>query len=168
MVVMPRMKKLLKGEINMKKQAMRIFAVLSFLFTLTVGSAYAQIASPAKANIPFDFHVGKKVLPAGEYKVGKPHNQQSTVAVYGMKGQGSAVSLAGSIQTGKAPQTTKLVFRRYGDQYFLAQIFFVGNTTGVEMSRTKAERKVSKEYRDRNLANQNVEPELVTVVAAGQ
>src|SRR5579862_10059594 len=48
----------------MKKQLLIVFAGL----LLAVGSAYAQ-SSRLVADIPFDFIVGNKVFPAGQYEI---------------------------------------------------------------------------------------------------
>ena len=51
----------------MKRQAFSLVSLLSLL--LVAGSAIAQTVH-VRANIPFNFAVGSKTLPAGTYDVG--------------------------------------------------------------------------------------------------
>ncbi len=92
-------------------------SVLALSLLLNVTGAHAQPA--ARANVPFAFKVGKKQMPAGTYTV------QSKV--------GSNVIMVENVQTGTsalalgrrespAAKTDKLIFRRYGSQYFLTAI----------------------------------------------
>ena len=56
-----------------------------------------------------------------------------------------------------------MIFRRYGDQYFLAQIFDGQSSEGFGLLKSKAEREAAKK---RDTITQNiVGPEVVTVVA---
>jgi hypothetical protein len=55
----------------------------------------------------------------------------------------------------------KMVFHRYGDEYFLSQIF-LGSTTGAQLHKSKAERKAEKNMR---LAKNDAKPEVVEVIA---
>lgn len=52
----------------MKKQAFGILAMFSLLLVMTVASVNAQ-SKRSSINIPFNFNVGHKTLPAGEYTV---------------------------------------------------------------------------------------------------
>ena len=51
----------------MKRQAFSLISLLSLL--LVAGSAIAQ-TSQVRANVPFNFTVGDKTLPAGTYDIG--------------------------------------------------------------------------------------------------
>jgi hypothetical protein len=65
--------------------------------------------------------------------------------------------LPNDCESTQAQETTKLVFHRYGDQYFLAQIWTAGNDRGRELPRTEREREVAMSY---------PAPQEVVVVAA--
>lgn len=45
----------------------------------------------------------------------------------------------------KRPDQTELIFDRVGDQYFLTEMFEAGNSIGVELPKSRAERKLEKE-----------------------
>jgi hypothetical protein len=51
----------------MKKRILKNFTMLSLLLMLTAVSDAAQSERTKVTNIPFNFIVGEKTLPAGEY-----------------------------------------------------------------------------------------------------
>jgi hypothetical protein len=54
----------------MKLKLITCFAVLAFASVGIVGLSHAQDDETEKANIPFDFYVGAKKMPAGRYSIG--------------------------------------------------------------------------------------------------
>jgi hypothetical protein len=111
---------------------------------LTVGSlastesALAQIGAPAAVvDIPFAFHTPTQTLPAGSYRI----NQESAILLR-LKGTGSTggfVITHAAIQT-HAPSRGYVVFERYGDTYYLRQVWTAGNSAGLECAKGKAEK----------------------------
>jgi len=93
------------------------------------------------ANIPFAFKVGAKTLPAGRYAVTvlNPASDQTVLQIRSMDGRSAAITLTTSV-IGTASKQGQLVFRRYGDQYFLAQAQMTGDSTGLAVAKTRAER----------------------------
>ncbi|HYX30493.1 MAG TPA: hypothetical protein VE863_18290, partial [Pyrinomonadaceae bacterium] len=55
----------------MKQKVIKRLTILSlvsvFSLCAAVASANAQLSVPVRAKVPFDFNVGDKKLPAGEY-----------------------------------------------------------------------------------------------------
>lgn len=146
----------------MKKQIMNYVATIGFLFVLSAVSAFAQTTS-LKANIPFDFQVNGKAMASGQYTIAEPAAPRGTIIIRGGNQTSAAVSLVLTTDTRKAHNETQLVFRRYGNHYFLAQMQVKGQTSAMELPTSKAERDLVKELGGRNLANNKVEPEIVTV-----
>ncbi len=149
----------------MKKQIMNIVAAISFLFMVSAVSAYAQ-APEMKANIPFDFQIQGKVMSAGAYTFTEPISQKNLLIIRGDQKDSAAATIAYFVDAEKQANGTKLVFRRYGDQYFLAQLIFKDSAKNRELPTTKAERAIVKEMRARHLAGNQVEPQIVTITAA--
>lgn len=147
----------------MKKQALRIVAAIGFLFILSGVSAFAQ--APVTADVPFDFNVGNKTLPAGNYKVSK-HSTHALALVVSNKDQGdTAIMLSNNITAAGNNEKSKLVFRRYNDKYFLAEVISQGEQVGQGLPMSKAEREIVKEMKARYLTKNEVKPEIVVVVA---
>jgi hypothetical protein len=129
----------------MKRQTLRIFAILGVLLAGTVATVNAQSERNDVTNIPFNFVVGKNTLPAGDYVV-KPNRRNSdTIWLLQSKdGHVSALFTTASVRASKTQKETKLVFNKYGDQYFLSQIWTVGNNSGREVVMRRQERELEK------------------------
>jgi hypothetical protein len=129
-----------KGE-NMSNQILKGFTMLALIvglgFVTAVASANGQTPTVV-SNIPFEFTVGDRALPAGKYMV-QPISQSSAALM--IRGdERSAVRLANPINTSKRAQTTKLVFHRYGERYFLSEVWVAGESTGRQLRKSAQER----------------------------
>jgi len=147
----------------MKKQVFKVVALLSLSLMLAVVAVSASLDGKIKANIPFAFSVGGKTLPAGAYTV----NSQTIRGVLVIRGESSHTAMnviTNDVIARQQPQQTKLVFRRYGDQYFLAQVWTAGMSDGRKIPTSRAERELLKD-RAKHLARNVAEPELVSIVA---
>jgi hypothetical protein len=147
----------------MRKQIFGAFAVLSLLFAFTVVSAQAQGRNSVTAHIPFAFQIGDKTLPAGDYSVKRL--SQNALVIESADGAQSFVAQAPrSVQSNPnaKPGAEKLVFRQYGEQYFLAQVWMIKGGAGRELNMTGAERKAANELK---LAQNGAKPLTVEVAA---
>jgi len=120
----------------------RIIATAFFaLATLVAGTAVAQNHS-VKANVPFDFTVGNAHIPAGTYLISET-NSQNTVEIRNAAGK---PAIFGSVYSdGKHSQTSKLVFDRYGDRYFLREILCANAGMNLELPVSKTEKSVQRQ-----------------------
>lgn len=108
---------------------------------LMIGSlASTQLASAqaplAKVNIPFAFQTANRTLPAGIYRI---HRKSDHLIL--LEGPGSARGFAityDAIQS-HASDRSVLIFDRYGDKYFLSQIWTAGDRMGLECAKGRAE-----------------------------
>ena len=128
----------------MKKHAFTILAVFSLLLTISAASVHAQ-SNRSTINIPFSFTVGHKTLPAGEYSVepGRSDSNSSWL-IQSVEGNGSVLFSTSSIWTIETQKTSRLVFNNYDGQYFLSQIWSVGDNSGRELYRPRLERQLAK------------------------
>jgi hypothetical protein len=142
----------------MKKQSLRIFLMFGLLAILAISSAHAQSVSEMTANIRFSFTIADKTFPAGEYSVTRlnPASDKAALMIKSADGRMSKIVLTVPIQAGRAQESAKLIFNRYGEQYFLAQVWTPADNTGLELSRSRAERSLARN------AGQH-EPERTTV-----
>jgi hypothetical protein len=144
----------------MQIQTCKRLIMLSVLGVLTTVSAHAQYAKPFTVTIPFKFYVAGKTLPAGQYHVGRStETTEEGLALRGKDGRVGVFVLTRGIQTEEVQQQSKLVFRRYGDQYFLGEVWTFGRNTGRELPISRTER-VTKQENAKHGAN----PEKVAVV----
>lgn len=133
----------------MKNQFMRVGLVLVATLMLCGISANAQsLEQRIKVNVPFDFSVGDRDFPAGEYLVqrAEPRNGDLLVRVSSLNGKETTVRVTFPVMSLELKEKGKLVFTRYGDHYFLSEIWPVGSHTGRALPKSKHERELAKDY----------------------
>jgi len=154
----------------MKKQIARTLAItFGLLFIIAAGgSAHAQGARRAVIEVPFEFLAGQERLPAGRYTV-RPasHDGGKLMHIRSEDGRVNAVVLtnAAGVSAPKAAASS-LVFRRYGDRYFLSRVFIKGAGDGRELAPTGVEKNLRRELR-RRAQESGMEAESLTVTVVG-
>ena len=115
----------------MKKQALAILAMASLSLMLAVVPAYADPGSEVQANVPFDFIVGDNTYPAGSYAV-QYTDPQGVFLIQIGEDESRRIVLWRRTVPAKSIRDNlpKLIFNRYGDQYFLTQIWAGGESNG--------------------------------------
>ena len=116
----------------------------SFANTLVLLTLIAQTTA-LKANIPFNFSVAGKSLPTGEYTIQSVGTGNRVLVLRGSD-KSSKMVMANSCESAKPSDKTKLVFHRYGDRYFLKQIWVAGNNAGREIPTTRREEEVARDF----------------------
>ena len=125
----------------MLNHSIRWAAPLGSLILALVLAPSAPAQGPTylmKADIPFAFQVGQHKLPAGEYRI-QPFNLGAIVVSPEVPGGQYATSTIFAAGGGKTAEESRLIFERYGDRYFLKQVWRAGMSTGVELPKTKDE-----------------------------
>ena len=112
--------------------------------TLTLAAAgYAQSAKPLQVNVPFNFVAGSRTLPAGQYTFSQPVNT-SAVAIRSAGSPQGAVMLTNRLESPGRQEIGKVVFHRYGDRYFLAEVWDTDRSTGRQFPKTLPERELAR------------------------
>ncbi len=102
----------------MKVRALTISVLFAAVMTFAAASASAQgLAQQGRFNVPFDFSVDGKVLPAGEYRV---MAEGEFIRVQKTDGKKSSITLT-SRRTGASRKANEIAlsFKQTGDQYQL-------------------------------------------------
>jgi hypothetical protein len=135
----------------MRKQSFRIFLMLGLFAILAPLSAQAQTSNEQTAKIPFSFTVGSKSFPAGEYRVSRlnPQSSQAALAIRSTDGRTGTITLTTDIQGAGVTDKAKLVFNRYGDQYYLAQVWMRVADSGLELPVSRSERELARNAGER-------------------
>ena len=146
--------------------------VLGALLILTsVGSANAQsLSSRPRFDIPFEFSFGETKLPAGKYAVGRAINSSDdvSISITNSDGRSKAVVLSHAVISSKHDTArASLVFHRYGDEYFLVQVWPASSSTGRQLRESRSERSVQKQLTS-NPRSTGEKYETVIVAAAAQ
>jgi hypothetical protein len=90
-----------------------------------------------RVNVPFAFHNGSQVMPAGVYTVSIQSQHMILLRGYSRSGYVTA-----NPESGRAAAKGKLVFQRYGNQYFLREVWPAQSDTGEKCTKSKLEREV--------------------------
>jgi hypothetical protein len=125
----------------MKKQIYISLITLGLLTALAATPVYAQFQTPIKLSVPFAFTVGDKTMPAGEYTL-KPANDAglySRLLIRSKDGKTVAIILTGVIQASAVQEEAKVTFNRYGDQYFLSQVWMPGTDYARQLRKSDVE-----------------------------
>ena len=143
----------------MKKSLFSTILMLG-LVMLAAASATAQSRSPIKVQIPFDFYAGEARLAAGDYRV---RFISENVLMLRSAGGKSIIVSAPLTREGRN-NAPRLVFHKYGDQYFLAQVWTLKAGSGRALHSSGAERKLIRELKAAGDTSKQTE---VTVIAGG-
>jgi hypothetical protein len=144
----------------MQIQALKRLILPSVVIMLLAGSTYAQAGWQFTVTIPFEFYVSGKTLPAGQYRVGRSTQSSAEgLVLRGTDRRTGVFALTRGIQTVEIQQQTKLIFRRYGDRYFLGEVWISGRSTARQLPRSPKERLLR-----RKIAKLGANPEKVAVL----
>jgi hypothetical protein len=125
----------------MKTRALVMAGVMALTAMATTRVAQAQ--ETIVVNIPFDFSAGNKTLPAGEYSV-RAQYDDARMLLLQRKDSSVAMFIGANNVVASAPQSvSKLIFNRYGDRYFLSQVWNEGDPTGWQLMKTAREKEIA-------------------------
>jgi len=122
----------------MTKKAFAIASVVVLSMAIVAVSARAQAGSPLLANVPFQFVVGDQTLPAGEYRIERMLSGNPKVLLI-RSTDGRAHRTVTMEVLANDWQESKLIFNRYGNHYFLSQIWTQGDNSGRELFKSQRE-----------------------------
>jgi len=127
----------------MKRQFLILIAIVAFATTLTT-NALGQTGKTVKANIKFDFHIGERVYPAGEYRIESIGSMSETILQIRSVGDTNKndIIVANHSNEGER-QTPILVFQKYGENYFLTEIS-LGTEWGYSIRPSRRQRESEK------------------------
>ena len=117
-------------------------AVAVGLFAST-GSVKAQDGPRVNVSIPFAFQVGSKQLPAGSYAMHVRFSHKVVQLEELGSSKPASVLLTGSAsEDGKIQMGGRLIFHRYGDRYFLREVWEGDSGLGLVSALSQEEKKM--------------------------
>ena len=135
----------------------RTLITICLLFAATA-SLFAQTTPTRrliKVDIPFAFGVEDRLLPAGKYTIFTVTPERS-IRIVSANGKHSAIVNTLPNYAKEPSSNSRLVFHRYGYEYFLAEVW----TAGQDVARNPLSSKKAMES-----ASNGERPETFTVVA---
>jgi len=133
-------------------------ALITICLLLTAITLVAQTTPSQRlmtVNIPFAFSVENHSLPEGEYLVLTVTPERS-IRIISTDGKHSAVVDTLPNYASAPSENSRLVFHRYGDEYFLTQVWAVGQNVARNPLSTK---------RAMEIASSGGKPQTFTVLA---
>lgn len=114
----------------MKKNLLGLAMSLALLMS---AAAHAQ-TTQLNVTVPFEFIAGDTVLPAGDYDV---HSIDvwggKALSIHSVTLNAGTLVLSNSSQSAKISDRSTLVFYRYGQKYFLAEVWIANTNIGRQM-----------------------------------
>jgi hypothetical protein len=121
-------------------------ALSAMLLSGAVSHGSAQFETKLTAKIPFSFTVCRETFAAGTYTIKHPPGSGSTLVIQSEDNRMVDIACVNNIQSPKAVSEGRLIFNRYGDQYFLAEAWWPGETMGHALVKTEKEQTLIKEF----------------------
>ncbi len=113
------------------------------MFSSMVATQVARAQEPMLVNIPFAFVAGNASLPAGEYRVQKLEGNSAVVLIRCSDASASAMVITNAAQANERQSGSKLVFNRYGNRYFLSQVWTAGSIRGRQLLKSPGEKEIA-------------------------
>jgi len=145
----------------MKKEIEIYLTTVMVIMLALCAAAPVQAQSSSRTTfrttIPFEFTVGNKTLPAGDYVVvcTNPSSDQ-TVLQFRRKDGRAFVLVQMHAVFGSAPAQAKLIFNRYGDQHFFSRAWTTNETNGLEAGKSGLERSKQRELARRGKRSESI------------
>jgi len=122
----------------------RSFATLGILALLAASSAFGQ--DSLRVDVPFEFHVADAVMPAGLYYVGpSDRSTHNLLSLSCFDCESQAVTLTSPVGGGSDVATEgRLMFNKYGETYFLSEVWVPGSSYGRSLFKSRTEREIAR------------------------
>jgi hypothetical protein len=127
------------------KHIRKAIALSGLLVLLSFTAALGQSDRQTFIYIPFNFTVGEKAFSAGEYVIARNRRDSDVVWVIRHKNNvDKGFFMTRPVRSVDTQERTKLVFHRYDDLYFLAEVWHSGSSTGREIQISNREKALDK------------------------
>jgi hypothetical protein len=102
-------------------------------------AAQSLTSSHIVAQVPFDFMVNNKIIPAGECTVQSADMDAWLLTIRNVAAKKSLFAPSSDGEESKPADSTVLVFNQYGNLYFLSEIRLEGSKRTYKLSESRAE-----------------------------
>jgi hypothetical protein len=137
----------LDKEDGMKKQLWQVVGFLAALLAASTAVGQSNQGGTI-ADIPFPFTVANHTLPPGRYTVTRL--SEKALRIVNSQNQGS-FALNYKVER-RATESSKMVFHRYGNAYFLSEIWVSGSRAGTRVVRSRFENELAEKRTEMEIA----------------
>jgi hypothetical protein len=130
----------------MAKHLVKALTMMTLMVVMSLAAAVVSANGQSRrtiATVPFKFVVGNAELAAGTYRI-----DAVTANGEGLKISGSdqaVFRLSSVMHRLEVASKSTLVFHRYGNQYFLAEVWIAGQSNGRQLMKSTSEKAVAGE-----------------------
>ena len=120
----------------MRKQCLRILIALIGVAGLGM-AARGQVSDQIEVNIPYEFVVAGKTLPAGTYRVNRlSDTNEETLVLSSLDSRARVMVLSTAVESTQADKP-EVSFQQVGDQHFLSKIETANHVFTIPVSRSE-------------------------------
>ncbi len=123
----------------MRRPPVRVFSLIVLVIAAAAIASHAQNFTRMSVNVPFKFVAGDATLPSGSCLIERP-TERGVDKMHLRAGKTDVIVSTNSLKSTADPMAEKrtgLLFHRYGDDYFLAEIWINGH--GVQLVKSARE-----------------------------
>jgi len=129
----------------MKKQTLyRIALSVLFLFCGKLPASAHSLENLMTVQVPFDFQVGEKLLPAGKYVIKRDPQMPQLLMIQSPERKIFAVVYTITLNLPEESARTSLTFKGYGEKRFLSEVKVLGRGVGYALTKSKTERRLAR------------------------
>jgi hypothetical protein len=125
------------------KNIWKAIGLTGLLCVLFVMPAVAQIANGVDFTTTFPFYAGNTKLPAGTYTIVQSDLGQGIALIRDQKSVHTAFIDFQPTSSQQPMSKSEITFNKYGNTDFLSQIAIAGESTGMQIEPSKAEKKMA-------------------------
>ena len=145
----------------MKQLMTKVCLGLCLLLLLGVRSSFAQAGYGLRVEVPFTFTAGNSHFESGQFLIKEATSDAAVLQIQSQEGKAGAILMTkGPLLDNRSESNPRLVFNKYGDHYFLSQIWFGDGQTGCQLHLSKAEQETA-----RTAAASNLKASVVQIAA---
>lgn len=123
----------------MKRQLWQVMGFLAALLATSTAAGQTKRGETI-VDIPFAFTVANHTLPTGRYTITRMG--ETTLRIFSPHNEGT-VMLTHKVED-KVPESKgKIVFHRYGDAYFLSEVWVPANGIGRKVFQSRSEAEIA-------------------------
>jgi hypothetical protein len=141
--------------------SLALIVVVFVAMATVVVSAHAKTHSTLVLNVPFQFTVGDRLLLPGSYRFEQLLDSAPGLNIIAIRSADGGTYQAAVTTTTRAdavPRVSRLVFKRYGNTFFLSQVWTRGKLVGLLLYPSRGEARLAAQ----RPANEEVSVPVVT------
>jgi len=142
----------------MKKQTIYRAAVsVLFLLCVSLRVHALSVETLMTIQVPFDFQVNEKLLPAGKYVIKRDPQMPNLLQIECPERKILVIvnTLPYSFPEKRIQTRTSMMFKEYGEKHFLSEVKLSGYGFGFSLIESKDERKLAKAAKANTILNSN-------------